>query len=88
MSTRIIAVESNVYARLAREERGSESFTKVIARLLNVAAETHTGSSIATALNKSESLPDCVAEQMLAVVRKNRTQEKWERHDLRRYHVS
>lgn len=82
MSTRTIAVESSVYVRLAREKRESESFTKVIERLLNVAAEVHTGSSIATALNKSKSLPECAAEQMLAVVRKNRTHEKWKLHTL------
>lgn len=35
MSTKTIALESSVYERLAREKRGSESFTKTIQRLLD-----------------------------------------------------
>ncbi len=83
MSTKTIAIESTVYARLAGEKRESESFTKVIGRLLNVAAAAHTGRSIVAALDKTEALPDREAEQMLAVVRENRTQEKWRLHALR-----
>ena len=83
MSTKTIAVESSVYARLAGEKRESESFTKVIGRLLNVAAEAHTGGSIAAALAKLEPLPDRDAETMLAVVRESRTREQWDRHGLR-----
>ncbi len=83
MSTKTIAVESAVYERLAREKRESESFTKVIARLLTVAAASHTGGSIATAVSGLAPLPADEAEQMLTVVRENRGREKWVGHDLR-----
>ena len=83
MSTKTIAVESNVYNRLAGEKRESESFTKVIARLLNTAAAAHTGGSIAAALADLRPLSDGEAQQMLAVVQEGRAGEKWERHDLR-----
>jgi len=35
MSAKTIAVESSDYARLAREKRSSESFTKTIDRLIH-----------------------------------------------------
>jgi predicted CopG family antitoxin len=83
MSTKTIAVETSVYDRLAREKRESESFTRVISRLLFLAAEAHTGASIAEAVKKSGRLPAREAGRMLAVVRENRAQEAWERRDLR-----
>lgn len=83
MSTKTIAVESSAYARLAREKRESESFTKVIARLLDTAASAHTGRDILSHLAQMTDLKEEEGERMLAVVREDRDKEKWERHDLR-----
>ena len=83
MSTKTIAVESTVHARLAREKRESESFTKVIARLLNVAAESHTAGSIVAAVTSLKPLSNDDAERMLAVVREDRADEDWSNNDLR-----
>jgi len=65
------------------EKRESESFTKVIAKFLKNASETHTGAAIAAALSGVESLPHTEVEKILAVVRENRAQEKWDDRDLR-----
>ena len=83
MSTKTIALESSVYERLAREKRESESFTKVIARLLTNAGQAHTGGSIASALSKLQPLQENAARQLLAAVQENRSNEKWPVNDLR-----
>ena len=83
MSTKTIAVESSAYARLAREKRESESFTKVINRLLATAAQAHTGSDIGSRLADLTPLDEADGEQMLAVVQQGREDETWDQHDLR-----
>ena len=83
MSTKTIALESSVYERLAREKRESESFTKVISRLLDNAGQAYTGRSIVSALTRLQPLQEKEAEQMLAVVKKARTSERWPANDLR-----
>ena len=83
MSTKTIAVETSVYERLAREKRESESFTKVITRLLAASAESRTGRNIASALAHITPLEKNDADHMLAVVRENRTTEEWTTDDLR-----
>ena len=82
MSTKTIAVESSVYARLASAKRESESFTKTIARLLDTSAEAHTGAHIASLLPVFGNLESDDAARMNAVVTENRAGETWERHDL------
>ena len=83
MSTKTIALETSVYERLAREKRESESFTKVIARLLAASAESRTGRSIAATLARITPLEESEADHMHAVVRENRTAEEWPTDDLR-----
>jgi predicted CopG family antitoxin len=83
MSTKTIAVESSVYARLAKEKRESESFTKVISRVLDAAEQAHTGVDILSHLSELRPLGADDAERMLAVVKEGRDEESWERHDLR-----
>ena len=83
MSTKTIAVETSVYDRLAEQKRDSESFTKVIARLLSLSAESHTGGDIASSLRRLRPLESGEAEQILKVVQENRTAEEWTGHDLR-----
>lgn len=78
MSTKTIAVETGVYQRLSREKRDSESFTKVIDRLLKTSARAHTGSDIAKVLSTYPPLSDQDATVMHSIVRENRDSETWE----------
>lgn len=83
MSTKTIAVESQVYDRLARAKREGESFSKTIDRLLRQVGSAHTGREILRALEQFPPLPAADAAIMLGVVEENRASETWERHDLR-----
>jgi predicted CopG family antitoxin len=83
MSTKTIAVESQVYDRLARAKREGESFSKTIDRLLRHVGSAHTGREILRALEQFPPLSAADAAVMLGVVEENRASETWERHDLR-----
>ncbi len=83
MSTKTIAVDSQVYARLAGVKREGESFSKAIDRLLREASTAHTGADVLRALEDVVPLTDEDADVMLAVIEENRTSEDWERRDLR-----
>lgn len=83
MSTRTIAVDSQVYERLSRVKRESESFSKAIDRLLRQVAAARTGRDILRALEEVVPLPEEDAAVMQAVVQENRASEAWEEHDLR-----
>jgi predicted CopG family antitoxin len=82
MSTRTIAVDSEVYDRLAGGKRRGESFSKVIDRLLDEVGAAHTGQDILRGLAEIPALSEDDAEVMLAVVRENRQGESWAEHDL------
>lgn len=82
MSTKTIAVDAQVYQRLAGEKREGESFSKVIDRLLTQAGAAHTGSDILRGVSELPALDADDAEAMLAVVAGNREAEQWPRHDL------
>jgi predicted CopG family antitoxin len=77
MSTRTIAVDAEVYERLAGVKRRGESFSKVIDRLLDDLAEAHTGLDILARMREIPALSADDAERMLAVVRENRQDETW-----------
>jgi predicted CopG family antitoxin len=83
MSTRTIAVDSEVYERLAGVKGRGESFSKVIDRLLDEVSAAHTGRDILRGLAGVPALPDEDAEAMLAVVGEDRRGETWAEHDLR-----
>jgi predicted CopG family antitoxin len=83
MSIKTIAVNSEVYDRLAKIRRRGESFSKAIDRLLSEAASEHTGRDILRRLNDVTPLSDEDAGAFLAVVAENRAAERWESHDLR-----
>jgi predicted CopG family antitoxin len=83
MSTKTIAVESQVYDRLARAKREGESFSKTIDRLLRHVGAAHTGREILRAIEQNPPLSAADAAIMLGVVEENRASETWERHDLR-----
>lgn len=83
MSTKTIAVDSQVYERLAQAKREGESFSRAIDRILEQVGAAHTGRDVLRALEGVVPLPEADAEVMLAIVEENRAGEAWERHDLR-----
>jgi predicted CopG family antitoxin len=82
MSTRTIAVDAEVYDRLAEVKRRGESFSKVIDRLLHEVGAAHTGQDILRQLAGMPTLTEEDAEVMLAVVSDSRHDETWVVHDL------
>jgi len=82
MSTRTIAVDSQVYERLAQAKREGESFSRAIDRLLREVGAAHTGRDVLRALEEVVPLSEQDAAVMLAVVEDNRAGEAWEEHDL------
>ncbi len=83
MSTRTIAVDSEVYDRLAGVKRKGESFSKAIDRLLDEVSAAHTGGDILRGLGELPALAEEDARTMLAVVAEDRRSEAWAAHDLR-----
>jgi len=83
MSTKTIAVDSRVYARLAAHKREGESFSTLLDRLLTEAAAAHTGSDILRGLSAVARLSPDDARTFLKVVAENRKGERWEKRDLR-----
>ena len=83
MSTKTIAVDSGVYARLASAKREGESFSRAIDRLLSEVGAAHTGGEILRGLAALTPLSEADAQVFLDVVAENRTGESWESHDLR-----
>lgn len=83
MSTKTIALDSKVYEKLAHIKNESESFSKLIDRLVEQKITSHTGAAILASLQKnSTSLTEEEAATMKTLVEQNRRNEKWERHDL------
>ena len=83
MSTKNIALDSRVYARLARFRQESESFSKAIARLLDRVEDSHTGRDVLARLAEMPGITDDEADRMLEIVEEARRDEGWEPHDLR-----
>lgn len=83
MSTKTIAVNTEVYERLAAAKREGESFSKVIDRLLTQAAGAHTGKDILGHVARFPALPEEDAEVFMQVIAESRAQERWHAHDLR-----
>ena len=82
MSTRTIAVDSQVYEQLAEAKREGESFSKAIDRLIREVGAAHMGRDVLRALEEIVLLLEEDAAVMLAVVEENRAGEAWEGHDL------
>ncbi len=76
MSTKTIALDTRVYEKLAGLKRGSESFTKVIDRLIE-GNRARTIGEILEDLRRSniEELSDSEARIMECVTRENRLEE-------------
>ena len=75
MSTRTIAVDSQVYERLAEAKREGESFFRAIDRLLREVGAAHTGRDVLRALEEVVPLSEQDAAVMMAVVEENRAGE-------------
>jgi predicted CopG family antitoxin len=82
MSTKTIAVDSRVYARLAAAKQESESFSKTIDRILGEVGGRTTGDDVLSRLRDFPALSETDAEQMLDRVAESRAHEEWDRHDL------
>jgi len=83
MSTKTIAVNSGVYEKLAGEKREGESFSRLLARLLEEVGAAHTGRVILRGLADLPKLTEEDGDVMLAVIRESREEELWTEHDLR-----
>jgi predicted CopG family antitoxin len=83
MSSKTIAVDTRVYAKLSAVKREGESFSKAIDRLIDQVGSAHTGRDILAGLSDVKRLSYDDAETMLSVVAENRDTETWDDHDLR-----
>ncbi len=82
MSTKNIALSSEVYEKLARAKGESESFSKVVDRILSQVSTRHTGADILEQLSRISGLSEEDADTMKKVVEANRSGERWQAHDL------
>ena len=82
MSTKTIALDSGVYDRLASLKGRSESFSKVINRLIDRVVTAHTAADVLAHLDALPPLSDADADTMTHLVRENRDAENWPSHDL------
>ena len=82
MATKTIAVEDRVYSRLARLKQESESFSKLLDRLVDAAHGSHTVAGVLAQLDRQPALPAKDAAALKRVVRENRQTEQWPVHDL------
>jgi predicted CopG family antitoxin len=82
MSTKTIALDAEVYAKLARLKSESQSFSKLIDRLVDKVTTAHTAADVLSRLDEQPALPAKDAAAMARVVKQNRQTEDWARHDL------
>lgn len=82
MSTKNIALSTEVYEKLARAKGESESFSKAVDRILSQVSTRHTGADILGQLSRFSSLSKEDADTMKKVVEEHRTGESWQAHDV------
>ena len=79
MSTKTIAVNLEVYRRLAGIKAEGESFSRAIDRLLDRHLKAHTGADILANLSDAPpALTDREAQQMVGIVKQSRQSESWD----------
>ena len=81
MSIKTIAIKASVYEKLAKEKQGSESFTRVIERLLaNNTRKGTCGDAVASAKPfwPKETSVDQEADLMEALIHEKRSFTRWE----------
>lgn len=82
MSTKTIALDSHVYDRLVSLKCQSESFSRVIDRLIARVVTAHTAAEVLARLDAQPNLSEADADTMVGLVRENRETENWSSHDL------
>lgn len=83
MSTKTIAVDRDVYLKLARIKGEGESFSRALDRLLDSHLKAHTGADILTRLRDAPApLSDAEADAMARHLQLARATETWSLHDL------
>ena len=82
MSTKTIAVDARVYARLAAAKREGESFSRAIDRLLIQIESATTGRDILRGLESMPPLSAADSRAFLEVVAENRASADWGERDL------
>ena len=82
MSTKTIAVDTQVYTRLAAVRRESESFSKAIDRILDEVRSRGTGEEVLGKLRDFPSISGADAQRIMDGVTESRAQEAWDSHDL------
>ena len=82
MSTKNVALSLEVYQKLARFKRESESFSRAIDRLLDHVGSQHSGADVLQQLASFPPLADEEADGMRRVVDENRAAETWHPRDL------
>lgn len=83
MSSKTIAVDLQVYQKLARIKREGESFSRAIDRLADRYLGAHSGADILILLRDAPSpLSDDEERQMVNVIERSRREEEWDLHDL------
>lgn len=83
MSTKTIAVDKQVYDRLASVKKEGESFSKAIDRLLTQIESASTGSDVLRGLDTIPPLSVPDSRVFMKVVGENRATADWEERDLR-----
>ena len=83
MSTKTIALDITVYRKLLGLKRESESFSKLLDRLVEEVTSTGTGADVLRRLGHAPpALSAREAATMQRVVKAHRTGETWTEHDL------
>lgn len=77
MATKTIAVDLEVYEKLAAAKQEGESFSRTIDRLLAEFGDAHTGREIVARLEAISPLTDDEAQVFLRVIAENRSDEDW-----------
>jgi len=82
MSTKNIALDSEIYRRLAAFKRESESFSHAVARMLDAVDAAHTGKDVLARLAGIPDISQEEADELLKAVEETRRQQTWEPGDL------
>ena len=82
MSTKTIALDVRVYEKLACLKGESQSFSKLIASLVDRVVTAHTVTDVLAQLDGCPPLSAADADTMTRFVLENRETEAWPSHDL------
>jgi len=80
MSTKTVALDAKVYTKLALLKRESESFSRLIDRLIDATVTSRTVSAVLSSLDDLPPLSEEDAQSMEKIVQSNREEEDWSVH--------